>query len=59
MEALVGTSPDEIRSLADRLDVVADDFMSLMDSHKKHVAESATRFLEMLDDMMTLLGALK
>ena len=59
MEALVGTSLDEIRSLADQLDVVVDDFMSLMDSHKKHVAESATCFLEMLDNMMTLLGALK
>ena len=55
----MGISLDETHSLANRLDAVADGFLSLKDSHKKHVAESATCFLEMLDNMMTLLGALK
>ena len=37
LEALVGVSPDETCSLADQLDAVADDFLSLKDSHEKHV----------------------
>ena len=57
LEGLVGASPNETRSLENRLDVVADGFLSLKDSHKKHVAETATCFSKILDDMM--LGALK
>ena len=43
-EALVGISPDETCSLVDRLDVVAECFLALRDSHEKHVVESETRF---------------
>ena len=59
LEALVGASLDEICSLAYQLDAVADGFLSLNGSHEKYVAESTTRFSEILDDMMMLLGALK
>ena len=59
LEALVGVNPDETHSFVDQLDAVANGFLSLKDSHEKHVAEFATHFSEMLDDMMMLSGALK
>ena len=49
LEALVSATPDETRSLADRLDAVA-----LREYHEKIVAESETRFTEMMGDMTTL-----
>ncbi|GFS34781.1 hypothetical protein Acr_00g0035970 [Actinidia rufa] len=59
LEALVGASPDETRSLSDRLDAMAEGFLSLNDSQENHVVESATHFTELLDDMTTLLEALR
>ena len=38
LEALVGVSPNETHSSVDRLDAVADGFLSLKDSHElQHV----------------------
>ena len=42
LEALVGVSPYETCSLADRLDIMAKGFLALRDSHEKHVAKFET-----------------
>ncbi|GFZ11707.1 hypothetical protein Acr_23g0000920 [Actinidia rufa] len=46
-------------SLADGLVAMPKSFLALRDSHEKQVVESATRFSEMLEDMTTLLNALR
>ena len=59
LESLVATSSDETYSIADQQDAMAKGFLSLRDSHEKYVAETATRFTEMLEDMTTLSEALR
>ena len=59
LEALVSANSDKTCSLVDRVDTATEGFLSLRDSHEKHVIETTTHVTEMLEDMMTLSEALR